>query len=494
MVGTTKLAPLGKREVLIRFAAPEFDQLLAHVFARYPHREWATFARFGWRETSEALVLTLAQLVLPEANDLDVSVPNVAFQEQYTLRMALESENGPLAVGVVHSHPSDCAPMPSPTDDDMDAYFAEYFGGFGPGRPYISLIISRLSQDLVVSGRVYWRDQWHIASRLVAIGSSAQLWVRTGKSAFAKTPRRRTERLSAALGEESAELLRESSVAVVGVGGTGSVAAEVLARAGVGELILIDPDSVEESNLERVHGSVPEDALRNRAKVEVAKRHVLSIDSSCRVRAIRGAIPQPETIDAIVRADVVLCCTDSQVSRLVVSDLAVRYLVPAMDCGVTMEGNNRRVTGEVMQFVRFLPYDACALCRDMIAPTRIAQELMSDEEKAQRQRAAEVAALSETANPDAYWRDMPQLNTVGFLTTAAGSIAAGFAIGWVSKRFNPPFSRLQLNLVAPLFEVVDSPVEARPSCTCRRVRGFADQALGDAYVTPPTHWPPSATL
>jgi hypothetical protein len=165
-----------------------------------------------------------------------------------------------------------------------------------------------------------------------------------------------------------------------------------------------------------------------------------------------------------------------------------------MDCGVTMEGNNRRVTGEVMQFVRFLPYDACALCRDMIAPTRIAQELMSDEEKAQRQRAAEVAALSETANPDAYWRDMPQLNTVGFLTTAAGSIAAGFAIGWVSKRFNPPFSRLQLNLVAPLFEVVDSPVEARPSCTCRRVRGFADQALGDAYVTPPTHWPPSATL
>ena len=165
-----------------------------------------------------------------------------------------------------------------------------------------------------------------------------------------------------------------------------------------------------------------------------------------------------------------------------------------MDCGVALEGRDKRVTGEVIQFVRFLPKDPCALCRGMIIPSRITQELMSEEEKRQRQDAARDAAVRGHADPATYWHDVPQLNTVGFLTTAAGAIAAGFAIGWVTGRFDPPFARIQLNLLAPLFEVADLDTEPLPDCACRRVRGFADQALADAYVTAPAHWPPAAQL
>jgi hypothetical protein len=92
-------------------------------------------------------------------------------------------------------------------------------------------------------------------------------------------------------------------------------------------------------------------------------------------------------------------------------------------------------------------------------------------------------------NAGAYWLEEPQLNTVGYLTTAAGAIAAGYAIGWLTGRFEPPLSRLQMNLVAPFYDVTDVSGEPRDYCACRRVRGWADQAAAEAFVTAPTHWP-----
>jgi len=94
----------------------------------------------------------------------------------------------------------------------------------------------------------------------------------------------------------------------------------------------------------------------------------------------------------------------------------------------------------------------------------------------------------------AYWFEQPQLNTVGYLTTATGALAAGYAIGWLTGRFDPPFSRLQMNLMAPYLDVTDSAQSARPHCACRRVRGWADQANADALITAPTHWPPVQAL
>jgi hypothetical protein len=205
------------------------------------------------------------------------------------------------------------------------------------------------------------------------------------------------------------------------------------------------------------------------------------------VIAIQGSLPQPEVIDAVLGADLALGCTDQQHSRLALSDLALRYLVSVIDCGVTLEGSDGRVTGQIIQLVRFLAADPCALCRGMIDQQRVAQELMSEEEKAKRRVAArEALARGEPGN--SYWRDLPQLSTVGYLTTTAGAMAAGYAIGWLTRRFDLPFGRLQMNLVAPLLDTVEPKATPRDFCTCRRMRGTADQGQADAFITPPHHW------
>jgi molybdopterin/thiamine biosynthesis adenylyltransferase len=469
--------------VLIRAADPEFSSLISLIFSRYPRKEWATFSRFGWRDTGDRLVLTLVGLDRPNPGELDHDVDHVAIQEPYSLRVALAAEANPYAVAVIHSHPEDYLTFPSAIDDDMDRYYSTYFPSFAPDRPYVSLIFAKRDGNIVGTGRVFWKGKWHHVERfavegtIVAVDGCLQERADTG----------RVGRLVAAFGTEAADRLRNSTVAVVGAGGTGSPAVEILARAGVGHIITVDPDVFTESNLERVHGSSEVDVGAHLGKVEIATRHIRSINGLARVTAIQGALPHPEVIDSIIQADVVLGCTDQQHSRLAMSDLALRYLVPTLDVGVELEGSEGRVTGQVIQLVRFFANDPCALCRAMIDSQQVAQELMTEEERDRRRIAAGDAA-ARGDNPNNYWREIPQLNTVGYLTTIAGAMGAGYVVGLLTARFDPPFARMQLNLSARFLDVTDVKESRRIYCDCNRLRGTADQGGIDPFVTAPSHW------
>lgn len=85
------------------------------------------------------------------------------------------------------------------------------------------------------------------------------------------------------LGPEGLEILKKSSVAVFGLGGVGSFAAESLARAGVGHLTLIDHDTVSVTNINRqlvaLHSTV------GKKKVDVMKERILDINPAIKVEA-----------------------------------------------------------------------------------------------------------------------------------------------------------------------------------------------------------------
>jgi hypothetical protein len=71
----------------------------------------------------------------------------------------------------------------------------------------------------------------------------------------------------------------------------------------------------------------------------------------------------------------------------------------------------------------------------------------------------------------------------------AGSLAAGYTIGWLTGRFDPPFSRIQFNLVSQFLDVQEIDDVNRPDCSCGRARGWADQGIADALISAPPHWP-----
>ena len=86
------------------------------------------------------------------------------------------------------------------------------------------------------------------------------------------------------LGAEAMAALQRAHVAVVGLGGVGSYAAEVLARSGVGALTLVDQDTVSESNLNRqliaLHSTL------GLSKAEAAARRARDINPQCRVQPL----------------------------------------------------------------------------------------------------------------------------------------------------------------------------------------------------------------
>jgi hypothetical protein len=102
----------------------------------------------------------------------------------------------------------------------------------------------------------------------------------------------------------------------------------------------------------------------------------------------------------------------------------------------------------------------------------------------------EIAAYFERGgDPNPYWAGIPQLNTVGYLTGVAGSMAAGFAMGWLTGRFDPPFSRVQFNIVSRYFDVQEIEDAPRAECGCRKAKGWGDQGVADALISAPSHWP-----
>ena len=96
------------------------------------------------------------------------------------------------------------------------------------------------------------------------------------------------------IGENAMQKLKESRVAIFGIGGVGSYIAEALARAGVGELDIVDNDIICESNLNRqiyaLHSSI------GRHKVDVAKERILDINPNMVVNAYKTFF-LPETAD-----------------------------------------------------------------------------------------------------------------------------------------------------------------------------------------------------
>ena len=89
------------------------------------------------------------------------------------------------------------------------------------------------------------------------------------------------DRTAALIGETGVQTLRQKKVAVFGLGGVGSFAAEAFARAGIGSLLLVDKDVIEETNLNRqlyaLHSTV------GKLKVEAARQRCLDINPDLRI-------------------------------------------------------------------------------------------------------------------------------------------------------------------------------------------------------------------
>jgi molybdopterin-synthase adenylyltransferase len=133
--------------------------------------------------------------------------------------------------------------------------------------------------------------------------------------------------LFADIGAEGQRRLRAARVLVVGCGALGSAQVETLARAGVGQLLLVDRDFVEESNLQRQTMFTERDARERVPKAVAAARRVREINSDVRCTPEVADVNNSNVERLIRGADVVLDGTDNFATRYLLNDACVKQKV-----------------------------------------------------------------------------------------------------------------------------------------------------------------------
>ena len=127
------------------------------------------------------------------------------------------------------------------------------------------------------------------------------------------------------LGEAGQEKLLASRAVLVGCGALGSLQANALARAGVGDIVIIDRDYVEASNLQRQWLFEEADAADALPKAVAAARRLAAINSSVTVRPVVADLVPQNAEELLLPTDVILDGTDNFDTRYLVNDVAIKH-------------------------------------------------------------------------------------------------------------------------------------------------------------------------
>ncbi|PLR68987.1 MULTISPECIES: thiazole biosynthesis adenylyltransferase ThiF [Bacillaceae] len=130
------------------------------------------------------------------------------------------------------------------------------------------------------------------------------------------------------IGEAGQKKIRNGHVLIIGAGALGTANAEMLVRAGVGTLTIVDRDYVEWSNLQRQQLYTEEDAKQRLPKAVASKQRLGEINHEVKVNAMIEDVTAENICDFSKLADVIVDATDNFETRLVINDAALKQKIP----------------------------------------------------------------------------------------------------------------------------------------------------------------------
>lgn len=254
-----------------------------------------------------------------------------------------------LSILKIHSHPTGYTKF-SGTDDRSDAeFFASAYGWIDDEGPHASAV---MLPDGEIFGRMFLSSSMSVSlNRIIIAGEEVKIF----PLPIALKADEKGKRTAQAFGDKTYQILKGLKVGVVGCSGTGSPVIEQLARLGVKELVLVDPDKVELKNLNRILHTSLNDANQNRYKVDVIKQGIELLGLGTTVRAYKENLyDNRELLLELAGCDFLFGCMDSVDGRHLLNQLAAFYLVPYIDLGVKLEADGKGGVVKICGSVHYL--------------------------------------------------------------------------------------------------------------------------------------------
>ncbi|MES2056056.1 MAG: ThiF family adenylyltransferase [Pseudomonadota bacterium] len=362
----------------ILISGDDFDQLMSHL---YPgdHDEHGAVLKAGVVRDGAELRL-LVRSVTPARAGTDYVESKIGYRALHPTfihRQITQCRDEGLAYLAVHNH--DCDDRVGFSAIDIASHERGYpaLRDIGKGVPVGALVFGRRSAQ----ADIWLPDGNRLSLReLKVIGRSLR------RLRPAPAPTRSSlpsfDRQVRMFGDAGQELLRASKIAVIGLGGIGSLVAEYLGRLGVGELVLIDPDVIEDTNLSRVVGAMSSDVASGALKTTIAARHVCELDDGKFVHEIADDVAKLSVALKLRDCDYLFLAADSMRARLVFNALVHQYLIPGVQLGAKVRTDAVGALDDAMSAVREVrPGHGCLWCNQLIDPAQLAIEAKTDAER-----------------------------------------------------------------------------------------------------------------
>lgn len=275
------------------------------------------------------------KLILPRAGDRRVH-GNAAFTAAYFQRALGEAMKEGAGLAFMHSHPSSGWQGMSP--DDIRA--EQCHTGATKGATGFPLLGLTIAQDGSWSARLWekvgprqYDPMWCESVRVV--GHDLKV---TFNNALFPVPcfRQNLKRTVSAWGPKVQADLARLTFGVIGTGSVGSIVAETLARMGIKSIKLIDFDTVEYVNLDRLLHASERDVRKKKAKVAVLAKalRTSATASEFSVEPIEWSVVEEPGFRAALDCDVLFSCVDRPWPRSVLNFIAYAHLIPVVDGGI----------------------------------------------------------------------------------------------------------------------------------------------------------------
>jgi molybdopterin/thiamine biosynthesis adenylyltransferase len=320
---------------------------------------------------SSDTALIVREVHLPGADDYLEQTPiyaqlTPAFVAQITKRARIEK----FQLIFVHSHLDSHPPKFSSVDDKGEVELA----AFMQRRELLGLHAALVISTGGVCARVLGTN---VAIKVVSVGERRVVEFDPSQSDIQDDATfDRQIRAFGAAGQRSIQGLR---VAIVGLGGTGSVLAQQLVHLGVRDFLLIDPDVLDQSNLNRVVSARRSDV--GTPKVDIARRYIESFSDEVKVQTSVDDVCRASIAMLLTNCDFIFGCTDSHGSRSVIQQITYQYFVLAIDMGSTIATSGGRVTGIFGRVQLLSPGQGCLWCSQLLNSEEIRRDMMSDQER-----------------------------------------------------------------------------------------------------------------
>ena len=309
-------------------------QLCKHLI-RKDEQEDLCFVTYAPSRGSTRFTGILSEIVLPHQGERSVH-GNAEFYSEYLLRALKIASDRKEGLAFLHSHPFPGWQGMSPPDIIAE----ERISPTAYGMTNLPLVGLTLGNDELWSARFWEKDpvmkraytrKWCGSVRVIGKKLSITFNHNLIKPKTDSTTQLRT---ISSWGQKTQDDLSRLKIGLVGLGSVGSIIAEILARIGIADFVLIDFDSVEDKNLDRTLGVFKSQI--GMAKVEVIAKSLRnsSTSQSISIETCEYSVCEDEGYKAALNCDIIFSCVDRPWPRQVLNFISYAYLIPVVDGGI----------------------------------------------------------------------------------------------------------------------------------------------------------------